>query len=242
MLHWLKVNSSRAMHHVLLEFLLHPLVRSFRTRDAIGSGSTEYMISTIETFPLSQTGSGVPSVLVIYALFGQQTEDNSEDVVYVGQGGSTKQHRDTGRGIRHRSTEHYRDILKCRDKPPVNGTAQNDPADARKGALWVHRRVASMQSSISALGVENLHFRFLLILAETLDILLLNSLRIKDSKNATAAYRLSFGTNLEPLDLPRWKLEGVNCALPSKQHFSLGASILSMHWSPVEIGVFVDIV
>jgi hypothetical protein len=136
------------MRHALLEFLLHPLVRSFRTRDAIGSGSTEYIISTIETFPLSQTGSGIPSVLGIYALLGQQTEDNSEDLVYVGQGGSTKQHRDTGRGIRHRSTEHYRDTLKCRDKPPVDATAQNDTADARKGVLWVHRRLASLQGGM----------------------------------------------------------------------------------------------
>ncbi|KAI1194328.1 hypothetical protein F5X97DRAFT_311532 [Nemania serpens] len=54
-----------------------------------------------------------------------------------------------------------------------------------------------------ALAVGNLHLRFFLVLAETLDTLLLNSLSMEDSTDATATYRLSFRTNLEPLDLPR---------------------------------------
>ncbi|KAI1311233.1 hypothetical protein F5Y03DRAFT_411068 [Xylaria venustula] len=142
-------------------------------------------------------------------------------------------YRDVARCYAYLSDGSASGILKCRDKPPVNGTAQNDSADAREGALWVHRRVASMQSSIirvallsvfpfpeSTLGVENLHFRFLLILAETLDILLLNSLRIKDSENATATYRLCFGTK------PR----------------ATGPTPMENSKSPEEIGVFVDIV
>ncbi|KAL7936601.1 hypothetical protein V8C35DRAFT_295931 [Trichoderma chlorosporum] len=72
MLLWLRANSSQKSRNAILEFLLHPQVRSFRTRAALGRGRIKRFSSIIETYQISDDGEDIPSVIGIYALFGWQ--------------------------------------------------------------------------------------------------------------------------------------------------------------------------
>ncbi|KAH7322914.1 hypothetical protein B0I35DRAFT_190270 [Stachybotrys elegans] len=255
MLRWLKVNSSERMRNALSEFFLHPLVRSFRTRAALGQGKTERIFDILESLPLSEGGDGIPNILGIYLVHGHHADSTEDDLAYVGQCGSMKPDWNGALGARLRAKQHHNDILRCRNALPVEATTRDAARSAVKGTLWVHQRLANPDISAigfsllsvfpfphSALGRENIHFRFLLSVAETLDVLLMTSLRSKDNLPINEGYRLLSGRTLRPSHLPRWKLEGLNRVLPSNQPVTIGSPLWSMCWSPDKISTFMDLV
>jgi hypothetical protein len=93
------------------------------------------------------------------------------------------------------------------------------------------------------LGIQNIHHRFLLSVAETLDVLFLKSLGSKEAPAPTSQeYQLQSGLSLRPPQLPQWELRGLNRILPSKQPVKVGSALISMHWTPDEVHIFMDLV
>jgi hypothetical protein len=85
MLRWLKVNSSIQMRNALIDFLLHPHIRPYRTRAALGQTKTQRIFSILEMFPLSSDGGRIPNVFGIYLICGHQANSSmKENLVYVG--------------------------------------------------------------------------------------------------------------------------------------------------------------
>ncbi|KAH8882390.1 hypothetical protein GQ53DRAFT_772504 [Thozetella sp. PMI_491] len=88
MLQWCKANDH--LRPRLVELLLHPLVRSYQCRNAVGQHPSPHhdTLSKMEYFPLSEKRKAVPNVLGIYLLHGlrTQSQDPVKDPRYVGQG------------------------------------------------------------------------------------------------------------------------------------------------------------
>lgn len=251
MFRWIRANLSQESRNAILEFLLHPHVRSLRTRAALGQGRTERISSILETWPISDDGEGIPSVIGIYALFGWQPDDET-DLAYVGQSAKVKA-KNGNRGIRSRSIVHFGRIMKCKlflrpDETTRSGRKTSDP-----DILWAHQRlasptVASIELAVlsvfpfpcSAVGNGNIHYNYLLSLAEAIDVLFLKSLKLENN-DICREYRLATEQVIRPSNLPQWRFEGLNRALPSKQRVRFGAPLLALYWSPDEIAVFLEV-
>jgi hypothetical protein len=108
MLQWCKANDRLRLR--LVEFLLHPLVRSYQCRNAVGQQPTPHhdTLSKMEYFPLSEKPKAVPNVLGIYLLHGIRTrsQDPVKDPHYVGQGASTSINASGAVSIRLRGEQH----------------------------------------------------------------------------------------------------------------------------------------
>ena len=65
MLRWLRKNSNVRIRNVLCELLLHPHIRSFRTRTALGQHSQDSIFEVLETCRLTRTGEGIPTLLLL---------------------------------------------------------------------------------------------------------------------------------------------------------------------------------
>ncbi|KAF4465687.1 Aminodeoxychorismate synthase [Fusarium albosuccineum] len=248
---WLKANSDIRTRNGLAELLLHPHMRSFRTRAALGQCDQRLIFDILETFPLSQQGEGIPNVIGIYLLYGPQLryEVRGEDLVYVGQTIAMRSDPKKKRiGIRLRSTQHWQSITKCRA-----ALERRAGIPARSDILWAHRRLASPEIGETRLAVLSVfpfptaemgsaifHYAYLLTLAETIDAVFLASYQQKGAVTSNARG----SQNSLPLRprMPQAVFEGLNRELPSKQDIRRGLSILSIHWSPDEINTFIHIV
>lgn len=77
-LRWFQANADPKIRNLTLEFLLHPHVRSFRCRAALGQPDEQRLLNMLELVPLTSCGSGIPSVIGTYLLHalsdGQQGE------------------------------------------------------------------------------------------------------------------------------------------------------------------------
>jgi hypothetical protein len=126
MLRWLQANSDMKTRNALLEFLLHPHVRSYRCRAALGQLNQRLIFDILESYPLTQCGKAVPNVVGTYLLHRVRTDeqdksqDESQDLVYIGQSAAVKP-SDTGAlGLYLRSQQHWYEISKVRIGPLAN--------------------------------------------------------------------------------------------------------------------------
>ncbi|RKL06947.1 hypothetical protein BFJ68_g10114 [Fusarium oxysporum] len=94
---WLKDISDLNTRASLYEFLLHPAVRSYRCRAAIGREPVSRkqesrLFNHLEFFPVTECGSAVPNVNGTYLLHGVRASDKdpSLDQIYVGQAAAVK--------------------------------------------------------------------------------------------------------------------------------------------------------
>lgn len=69
-LHWFQANADTKTRSRLLEFLLHPHVRSYRCRAALGQQDQRRLFDILESLPLTPCGSAIPSVIGTYLLHG----------------------------------------------------------------------------------------------------------------------------------------------------------------------------
>jgi hypothetical protein len=247
MLHWLRANSEGNIRNALLELLLHPHVRSFRCRNALGQVSQASMLENLEMSPLTHCGSSAPNVLGTYLLHGMHKDDpeKREDLVYVGQSAAVTP-TDTGAvGLRARLEQHLQDILRYRTLDA-----------SRKRALYVHQRLSSDQIDKVRFGVLSVfpfpnvgmgeflrHFLSLMTLAETVDILLVGSLCDLEPGVSFRFIGSLPKTTLRLLSLPRRTYEGLNRALPTKQpNQRLGTLIVNADWSPQDVECFMSLV
>lgn len=289
-LRWFQANADMKTRNGLLEFLLHPHVRSYRCRAALGQPDQRHLFDILETLPFTPCGSAIPNVIGTYLLHGlsngQQGEARGNDgpssewvslrnvrsttqnafradtnsgaeprnsvaetsqfksqhLVYCGQAAGVS-HRgiQPALGLRFRSLRHYKEISKAK------------AGRASKAALYVHRRLANsdvVNVNFAVLSVfpfpeqsmKNVlhHFMYLLTLAETIDVILLDTL---DARCSTVSL-----VN-EPWHGPPRRLsqllsrnwEGLNRALPIKQAVrSIGTLVASFSWSSQEIVALVN--
>lgn len=117
LLRWLKANSNIRVGNALSELLLHPHVRSFRTRAAFGQRKQHRIFDILETFPLNEQGEGIPNVVGIYLLYGPRIHHEAQigDLIYVGQTLAMRSDpQRKGLGIGLRSTQHWKSISQHR--------------------------------------------------------------------------------------------------------------------------------
>jgi len=250
MLRWLQANSDMKTRNALLEFLLHPHVRSYRCRAALGQRNQQLIFDILESYPLTQCGKAVPNVVGTYLLHGVRTDeqdksqDESQDLVYIGQSAAVKP-SDTGAlGLRLRSQQHWYEISKVRTGAPS------------KSALHVHRRLSNAEIERvefvvlsvfpfpkAEMGNTLRHFVCLLTLVETVDIVLIGSLSMPEAGGSTLYTGSQHGVSLRPSWLPSRACEGLNRALPIKQHNKLlGTSVVSTCWSPQDVVSLISLV
>jgi hypothetical protein len=141
MLQWCKANDH--LRPRLVELLLHPLVRSYQCRNAVGQQPTPHhdTLSKMEYFPLSEKPKAVPNVLGIYLLHGirTQSQDPVKDPRYVGQGASMSINASGAVGIRLRGEQHCTSVKSCKCG-----------LKTVKRALHVHKRL----SKTDVTGIE----------------------------------------------------------------------------------------
>lgn len=99
-LRWFQANADQKTRNRLLEFLLHPHVRSYRCRAALGQRDQRRLFDILESLPLTPCGTAIPNVIGTYLLHGlssgQQDEAQGDDgpsseQVCLGDVRSTKQ-------------------------------------------------------------------------------------------------------------------------------------------------------
>jgi hypothetical protein len=218
MLQWCQDN-----HHLrtpLVEFLLHPLVRSCRCRNAVGQQPTSHEdnLSGLEYFPFSENLKAVPNVVGTYLLHGIRAfcQDSAKDPRYVGQAANMSITDSGAVGIRLRGGQHRTSVKTCKCG-----------LKSAKRPLRVHIRLAKSDITgleiavlsffpfpLPQLGEDTLlHFLSILTLAEAIDVILLDTLSPLEhhekrsrvgSKEGLAALKLR--------NVPRRLHEGLNRA------------------------------
>jgi hypothetical protein len=246
----LRANSDFGIRNALSELLLHPHVRSFRTRAALGQSNQPHIFHVLETFSLNQQGEGIQNVIGIYLLHGPRLQQRAqtEDLVYIGQSLAMKADSQKGLGIRLRSTQRWQSIAKCQA-----ALRQHANLPARSDVMWAHQRLASTEFGETRLVVLSVfsfpradmgsaifHYAYLLTLAETLDVLFLASYQPKSSITSD----LCRNRNCLAMrsQIPHSAFEGLDRELLSRQEIRRYAPILSIHRSPDEIHTFIDVV
>lgn len=249
MLQWCKANDH--LRPRLVELLLHPLVRGYRCRNAVGQQPTAHhdTLAKMEYFPLSERPKAVPNVLGIYLLHGirTQSQDPVKDPRYVGQAASMSINASGAVGIRLRGEQHCTSVKSCKCG-----------LKTVKRALHVHKRLSKTDITgieitvlslfpypVPQLGEEALrHFLSILTLAETIDMILVDTM----SQLEGHEYSLRVGSKegfaaLRPAGVPRRFHEGLNRAFPLTQgnNRMKGLSYCAS-WSPSEVAVFIQAV
>lgn len=180
-LYWLKANPGEKSRNLISVFLLHPHIRSVRCRAVMGCHDWGQVFEELEFFPLSSSGKGIPEVLGTYAL-SARTTDTQQEFAYGGQSAATKATEQRARGIRGRSQAHWAEFLSAR-------AHKNDSSPPRqRSRLFLFKELADSkveQINLSVLstfpwptlemGYIVAHFPFLLTLAETIDIVYLDT-------------------------------------------------------------------
>lgn len=182
---WLQANDSKETRGRLCEFLLHPLVRSYRCQNALGRRPRQsqkgLLFEELQFYPLTENASAVPNVAGIYLLHGVRGEgnDKSKDPVYVGQAASAKFTHTNAVGMRRRAEQHWQGIKKVQ-----NSGGEHKPklgAHSRFGQMDVEGVEIAVLSIFPFPAVEMgeatlRHYLPILTLAETVDMLLCGSL------------------------------------------------------------------
>ncbi|KAG8350387.1 hypothetical protein FVEN_g11427 [Fusarium venenatum] len=135
MLDWMKSNSDEKIRNALLSFLLHPHVRSFSCRAALGHRDVRSLFHILESHTLVPDGKGILNMIGIYFLHGvpedSDTADLSEHSGYCGQAMSMRPDGNGSVGIRQRAAGHWTKISKTKSS-----------SEKIKGSLHAHDRLA----------------------------------------------------------------------------------------------------
>lgn len=246
MLYWLKANSGEKSRNLISEFLLHPHIRSLRCRAVMGRHDWGQLFEELESLPLSSSGKDIPEVIGIYAL-SARTTDTQQEFAYVGQTAAMKATGQRARGIRGRSQAHWAEFLSAKAHKNDSGPP------CRKKRLFLYKELADSKveqinlSVLSAfpwptleMGYIIAHFPFLLTLAETIDIVYLDTFVWKIHLDLAGNARNPM-TWFRPPAMPRL-FQGLNRALPINQTVrAFGALLVSLTWTPEAASVFVTI-
>jgi hypothetical protein len=259
---WMEGNSDEESRQAVLRLLLHPHIRSFLVRAALGKLNWEYLASDLGLQSL-ETYTNVPNVAAIYMLHGRRRPDSSDlqvDMGYCGEAAATTFRTKTeGFGARRRMYQHQDEIKRIRKKRAQKKLGQNTIPDAKESApsrrrvLWTHRRLAHKDiESISYCllsvfpffhsGDDRLLIQFhcLLTLAEAIDMILLGTLVDTDSLHFYRDWAAEFGLRIRPPGMPPPVFEGLNRALPTRQDMPL-YGLGRANWSPQEIFSFTEL-
>ncbi|KAH7176722.1 hypothetical protein EDB81DRAFT_49386 [Dactylonectria macrodidyma] len=247
---WLCANANVCSQQAILDILLHPHVRSYRNRAALGSGDWCDLFRALETFSLADQTSQVPSVIGTYALWGRRHDRRTlnHDMVYIGQAGNLS--GTTNIGIKRRAGDHWNHLLRRKTlRHQIHQDTKRNPND-----LWIYRRISHddiEEVSLALLTVlpypryfirnASFHIAFLFTLAETIDVIYLGSIA---PGNTDSAQRWSRGYvyKLRPRSMPHSPFEGLNRALPLKQPtLQFGSITTRRFWTPTEGLTLIDV-
>ncbi|KAF5978210.1 homeodomain-containing protein [Fusarium bulbicola] len=204
--------------------------KSFRTRAALGQRKQQTLFKILETNTLTQSGAEVPNIIGIYMIHGipagADAADESKHQAYCGQAMALK---------------------------PMNN---NKSVGIQQRPLHVHRRLSEAKvdkvevAVLSAfpcphpeMGDVLLHLPYIASLAETVDILLTDSICDTSARAFGPHAGLPQGFLLQTEHIPRRSFEGLNRALPIKQSMNVfGHLVASMTWSLPDIKCLMHII
>jgi hypothetical protein len=230
---WLYCITNASKRDTILEMLLHPFVRSFRVRAALGQGNWNNLLSELpkQPLPLVSSCNQIPNVAAIY-LLGCPT------MLYCGQALST-----TGDGAGHfgaskRSCDHVKAIHHVKAAMQIRGNAADLPK--KGGGLYAHRRLAEIDEEnrflcllsvfpfLSTLPTTNplrtaLQLNCLVTLAESIDAIYLGTVSKSNITRNEFRTGLNFAHSIRPSDMPRPCFKPLNRALPISQNIKVGS-------------------
>ncbi|KAF4472985.1 Aminodeoxychorismate synthase [Fusarium albosuccineum] len=253
---WLSANTSEASRASMCRVLLHPHVRSFRTRSALGNSNWDGLFNRLESFSLMDELSQIPSVIGTYFLHGQRRLGGAlvHDMAYVGQASSLRKASQGQAGIQKRGKEHQSRIHEVKAMKLNNGPLQELKDSHRFN--WVHRRISHEdigQVTMTVLTVlpfprchmhqASLHIPYLLTMAETIDMILLGTTARYLSNRGSTEFGALWGHKLRSDRLPKPSFDGLNRALPIKQpQQKFGRLMTRVFWSPGEVTTFINVI
>jgi hypothetical protein len=140
---WMSANSQKNSRQTILQILLHPHIRSFRVRAALGKRNWQSLFSDLESESLDKEA---PNVVATYLLQGRRRPDSSvlqADMGYCGKAGTTTFRTPyEGSGARKRMCQHRDDIRRVREKrarkklnPSIVPEEERDCARQRKNSV-----------------------------------------------------------------------------------------------------------
>ncbi|KAF5002520.1 hypothetical protein FDECE_10614 [Fusarium decemcellulare] len=170
MLSWLQSNAET--QNEISEFLLHPHVRSFRCRAALGQPNLRLALEQVPAFELSRCGNAVPNVVGTYALHGRRTDEDGarQDLLYIGQAADLEP-SDGALGIRLRSKQHWSTIEERAGVYQMYAHQELARVGGAKVAV-----LSAFPFPRATMGKVRNQYLYLLALAETVDIILLDCL------------------------------------------------------------------
>ncbi|KAH0528128.1 hypothetical protein TsFJ059_003028 [Trichoderma semiorbis] len=255
---WLSANADDTSREAILKVLLHPHVRSFRTRNALGKTNWDSLHSALESFPLMGDHSQIPAVIGTYTLLGKCRQGGalSHDMAYVGQAASLTAAINSSKlwlGVQRRALDHQIHISRIKSIRKIKGRSRKPKNEERY--LWVHRRISHndiAEVSLALLTVlpfprcymheGSLHLPFLLTLAETIDMIYLGTIAQFLDDGSARKFGALHGHRLRPDQMPRSPFDGLNRAIPIKQpQQGFGALMIRVLWSPEDVAKFIDI-
>ncbi|RYP35222.1 hypothetical protein DL767_003888 [Monosporascus sp. MG133] len=266
-LKWLQANAGPQTRNAILEFLLHPLIRSYRVRSVLGRRSHTHVFDDLETFPLSWDASDIPHVLGIYTLHATQNStptagESTQDPAYVGKAAGVSPDSAGHTLLPRRAREHVKGIKSAKKK--IAGAARNDrpvtTADMDSRGMkqnklgWYYEQLAdasmgpvrlAVLSTLPLTEVQNenyfLHLDFLLALAESIDVVFLGTLS-STINPFTDIYAAWYGAAYRPQDMPPPAFRGLNRALPLKQGCkAFGAHSISFLCSRTDMDTMIQV-
>lgn len=141
---WMNANRHSASKEAILRILLHPLIRSFRVRAALGKRDYKNLFLDLQLQPLDST---VPNVVGTYFLAGRRRSSAQvlkNDIGYAGQAFALRSKLSKGRGAKARMHEHRQSIQqeklgkvrkKRRTEKIPKQSLENQPATSRSARL-----------------------------------------------------------------------------------------------------------
>jgi hypothetical protein len=249
---WLQANQDKDSRDYILGILLHPHTRSFKVRAAIGKRDWKNLSAELQMKPLDRE---VPDVLGTYHLEGERR---------CGAATLEKNERYCGRGIRYNSGHDlwqesygvrarlltYLLIIEAKKREQTETTSKVPTQEQDKAELpntlnvyerLTHEDIERVRYSLLSVfpqvletRQEKIHFHCLLNLAESVDIVLLDTM----SDAAPPQYGGQFALHIRPTDMPKGDFEGLNRALPTRQDLKIS---IRQNWEPEEVLTFIEV-
>ena len=257
---WIYANRHKDSKTAILRILLHPHIWSYRVRAALGGQSYESLFDDLQLRPLD---TRAPNAIGLYFLAGRRrsgSEFLKADIAYIGQACALKTEVSSGRGVRSRIIQYAEKIEQERSGKTRKKRAakiileqdqqgpENQPATKKSVRLWASQRhadsdienVSYQLLSLSPAPRKRLRsldqMRFLLTLAETIDMVFLGTL----SPQYSVRFGGECGIRIRPADMPKPPYEGLNRALPTTQVVKF-YSLERTNWRPSEVDIFMQV-
>ena len=179
------------------------------------------------------------------------------DMGYVGQAGKLSV-GGGGQGAKPRMHTHRKTIEQRKAGKPLKSrrskkvpeqSSENQPGIKKQDFLWASKRLA--QKEIEKVSYTLLSFfpvprsssrnldqmRFVLTLAEAVDIVILGTM---DIYHPSTRFAGDFGLRIRPVDMPEPPYEGLNRTLPTKQEIKF-FRVERSDWTPAEVLTFSEV-